>query len=300
MTTFFSGTDMSELHDNAGSHNYYLSLIVNFSGLYSARVAFVAKRNIIMEYTNVNDESKTFNSQKELLMMIDMNIIKEAEEVAVPDFFRTRYESVKANLAERAAAEAAKREATYSTHCAGFAGHPGWEDWETDDTAGSGDVTKTTAKAESGQQSGGAKSYAITPKGTLVKSGKELRTRPKVELDIASVILEWLNSSTTIFSDLAPDGNFTNIPDALAHFKEYFEDTVHDKVQFDWFSDQMQRDMYPRFKRWFPKLIQRVGMEQMDLLEGNPVAGELYELFEAYPHYVNQMFYNHNKANVAK
>lgn len=30
MSCFFSGTDMGELHENAGSHNYYLSLIVNF------------------------------------------------------------------------------------------------------------------------------------------------------------------------------------------------------------------------------------------------------------------------------
>lgn len=30
MGTFFSGTDMSELHDNAPKHNYYLSLIVDY------------------------------------------------------------------------------------------------------------------------------------------------------------------------------------------------------------------------------------------------------------------------------
>lgn len=30
MATFFSGTDMSELHDNAPKHSYYLSLIVNY------------------------------------------------------------------------------------------------------------------------------------------------------------------------------------------------------------------------------------------------------------------------------
>lgn len=30
MGTFFSGTDMSELHDNAPNHNFYLSLIVDY------------------------------------------------------------------------------------------------------------------------------------------------------------------------------------------------------------------------------------------------------------------------------
>jgi len=42
METFFSGTDMSELHDNAPKYNYYLSLIVNFKEYHKwcAKVAF--------------------------------------------------------------------------------------------------------------------------------------------------------------------------------------------------------------------------------------------------------------------
>jgi hypothetical protein len=39
MDTFFSGTDTSELHDNAPNHNYYLSLIVNYDGKWMAKVA---------------------------------------------------------------------------------------------------------------------------------------------------------------------------------------------------------------------------------------------------------------------
>jgi hypothetical protein len=98
MTTFFSGTDMSELHDNVGTHNYYLSLIVNFSGVYTAKVAFTAKRRIQMEYKNVTDENKEFVTEKDLLMMIDMNIVKEQEEVAVPDFFAPGLRHLKPKL----------------------------------------------------------------------------------------------------------------------------------------------------------------------------------------------------------
>jgi hypothetical protein len=42
MAAFFSGTDVKELHDNAPHHNYYISLIVNFSCEPVARIAIVA------------------------------------------------------------------------------------------------------------------------------------------------------------------------------------------------------------------------------------------------------------------
>ena len=41
MGVFFSGTDMAELNDNAPSHNFYLSLIVNNFMDFTAKVAFV-------------------------------------------------------------------------------------------------------------------------------------------------------------------------------------------------------------------------------------------------------------------
>ena len=45
MGTFFSGTDMSELHDNAPNHNFYLSLIVDYKnhGDWVAKVAIDGK-----------------------------------------------------------------------------------------------------------------------------------------------------------------------------------------------------------------------------------------------------------------
>jgi hypothetical protein len=45
MAVFFSGTDMAELNDNAPSHNFYLSLIVNNFMDFMAKVAFVADAN---------------------------------------------------------------------------------------------------------------------------------------------------------------------------------------------------------------------------------------------------------------
>lgn len=44
MSTFFSGTDMQELHDNSPNHNYYLSLIVNNAFEPTAKISFVGKQ----------------------------------------------------------------------------------------------------------------------------------------------------------------------------------------------------------------------------------------------------------------
>ena len=43
MRSFFSGTDITELHDNVNNYPYYLSLIVNNDGDYCAKIAFVAE-----------------------------------------------------------------------------------------------------------------------------------------------------------------------------------------------------------------------------------------------------------------
>lgn len=44
MKSYFSGTDMGELHNNAPNHTYYLSLIVNNAGEYVAKLAYIGKQ----------------------------------------------------------------------------------------------------------------------------------------------------------------------------------------------------------------------------------------------------------------
>lgn len=44
MSSFFSGTDMGELHSNSPNHVYYLSLIVNNKGSFVAKLAYVGKQ----------------------------------------------------------------------------------------------------------------------------------------------------------------------------------------------------------------------------------------------------------------
>lgn len=64
MNVYFSGTDQSELHDNAPNHNYYLSLIVN------NKLETCAKLAILKDISNFNHTTK-------VLYIIDCNIIIE-------------------------------------------------------------------------------------------------------------------------------------------------------------------------------------------------------------------------------
>ena len=77
MDTFFSSTDMDELHDNTPKHDIYLSLIVNKEGVYSAKTAFLVETS--GEYKVVGREEILSSNDKEYLCMIDMDIVKDVE-----------------------------------------------------------------------------------------------------------------------------------------------------------------------------------------------------------------------------
>lgn len=87
MGTFFSGTDTDELKENAGKYTYYLSLIVNHECKYSAKVAFIAKREEKREETisykvrnkdKRHHETKTENTS--VLVTFDLDISFDNEE----------------------------------------------------------------------------------------------------------------------------------------------------------------------------------------------------------------------------
>lgn len=292
MTTFFSGTDMAELHDNAPTHNYYLSLIVNFSGVYTAKVAFVAKRRVVMEYTNVADEPRNLTTEKEILMMIDMNIIKDQEEVAVPTFFRSRYGALKTQIEERDAAKASSSSTTTRAYTGLGIGGPGLEDWEDDDWKGQGGATTATRNTVPGSTSSNRTSVqgTINAEGNLQKGDKILKPIGKVELAITNAILLWLKDAVKICSDMEPPAEFSSIKDALEYFRDYFDEPAHDLAQFNWFMDQLQKDMTVKFTKWYPILVQRVGMETMEVpMVGNPIGASVYDLFQAYPQYLIEL-----------
>ena len=101
MDCYFSTTDMSELHENAPNHNYYLSLIVNFKDYtkWRAKIAQIrtvkSKGSAVYSYKGTNgavEEKVSLDEEKETLSMIDLKIVAET---ALEDEFVNRVKELK-------------------------------------------------------------------------------------------------------------------------------------------------------------------------------------------------------------
>jgi hypothetical protein len=93
MQAFFSGTDSTELKDNASHYNYYLSLIVNFSHVYCAKVAFPSKTEVVSKFSIRDSFGKFFNrsSKKEenSILIGDLRVVIE-NNVETPEWIEER------------------------------------------------------------------------------------------------------------------------------------------------------------------------------------------------------------------
>jgi len=111
--TFFSGTDMDELKSNAGAHNFYLSLIVNFKdgGNFCAKIGIIAEAEVETKYNFFHGlnflglNEKLPKVKEKRLMTIDCIV-----EYELDTFDTDRYDSIKTKKEEEAKkkAEASK------------------------------------------------------------------------------------------------------------------------------------------------------------------------------------------------
>src|SRR5690606_8665567 len=106
---FFSDTDSSELHDNAGNYEYYLSLIVNFAGSYCAKIAFEGTVNRGFKLKNPGNSEEFEKVIEDMLILVDLDIVKESKVILPSKTFQERYEKVKKD----------KEESRIITHYAG-------------------------------------------------------------------------------------------------------------------------------------------------------------------------------------
>lgn len=117
MSTFFSGTDMQELQDNAPNYNYYLSLIVNNAFEPTAKIAFIGEQekteNIVRSFFGDNGKLYKFNTKvnkKEKVLFIYNCEIEYDLDIKVSLEFKNRFlEIVAEKEAERKALEEAKK-----------------------------------------------------------------------------------------------------------------------------------------------------------------------------------------------
>tara|TARA_R110000868_G_scaffold14414_2_gene67006 strand:- start:21056 stop:22324 length:1269 start_codon:yes stop_codon:yes gene_type:complete len=118
MSTFFSGEDMNELHDNTANYPYYLSLIVNFAGVYAAKVAFIAKETDSYLETNSfmgNTKIPLTRGEKDNLILIDCNIQKERIEYTPASILVDKWNELKTKQSFRIP--------TYTPNTANYRGH---------------------------------------------------------------------------------------------------------------------------------------------------------------------------------
>jgi len=93
MSTFFSNTDLSELETNAYNYNYYVSLIVNFSHEYCAKIAVPSKSKTTREcwFKNTLGKLTPFKNTKEedILLIGDLEVIID-NNIENPEWLKNR------------------------------------------------------------------------------------------------------------------------------------------------------------------------------------------------------------------
>jgi hypothetical protein len=103
MAVFFSGTDWSELEDNAPNHNFYLSLIVNNFMDFCAKVCFISQAQEEQEFSFYakDEEGKKYVSSKhsfgvntKKLVVYDCDIITPDKGIDIDDAFKGKVETI--------------------------------------------------------------------------------------------------------------------------------------------------------------------------------------------------------------
>lgn len=102
MSTFFSGTDSSELKDNCVNFNYYISLIVNFDGKYCAKIALPTKSETKTKAKCKDSDGKTFiksfTQSEDQVIIGDLDIEKQANQLAPQWLVDRHVDLVKKNI----------------------------------------------------------------------------------------------------------------------------------------------------------------------------------------------------------
>lgn len=99
MGVFFSGTDWSELEDNAPNHNIYLSLIVNNWMDFCAKVCFIAEAQESQDFNFVSKDengekyihsTKSYEIEDKQLVSYDCDIDTPDNRITVEEEFKTK------------------------------------------------------------------------------------------------------------------------------------------------------------------------------------------------------------------
>lgn len=98
-STFFSGTDIQELEDNAKLYNYYISLIVNFDGKYCAKIAFPGRQKATSVTTLTDSDGKPYefknDTECDVIFIGDLDVEYNKKELVIEEWLDLKIKALK-------------------------------------------------------------------------------------------------------------------------------------------------------------------------------------------------------------
>ncbi len=137
MGVFFSGTDMSELDDNAPNHNFYTSLIVNNFMNFCAKVAFIsAAKETPFVFYGKDEQGKEYEVESEMytvpekLMIYDCEIETPSNFIEVEEGFTVRVKEIIQKAEKAASSKIYSGNVSRPAFSNPNLVHNDWRDWE--------------------------------------------------------------------------------------------------------------------------------------------------------------------------
>lgn len=294
MSAFFSGTDMSELHDNAPLYNYYLSLIVNNAGTYVARIAYVATIQRSLKLKNPNEGEEDINDEEEVMVLVDLEIQKEPRRGDVDDFFSSRHETVKKEIEE-----ARKAKVIYTTPSYGRY-HGSYQSFYNPNKYNNAPPTPSPRQENTLWEDMYSDEYEQEEEKEETKKSKKAKSLPKVGKDGTRLFMEdkefhdlvfnWLETGLDVYPDMSPKKTPSTLRDLIEFFDSYFDEeseAMHNSL--DYFRQCLTRHMPVIFENVHPNLVRRKGCKLMEYYEENSdIAVDFYALFDCYPEFLKE------------
>lgn len=249
MAVFFSGTDWSELEDNAPHHNFYLSLIVNNFMDFCAKVCFISEAKATKDFDFVaKDENgddyiymaKPYEVKQKKLVVYDCDIKSPVSAIAIEDSFKTKVTGIITDAEKKATALAAARTTNpHTTQYAGWdGGHRGVVQ-DPKDHMGKGKVIQMTPTGHKPEIKRWQGIDYMPPKKPIVDAQT-----------LEDTIEEFAQHVLLVGKDLE---TFADLEDVCTHYDTY-------KVSHDFITSEVLKNYFELYNAFFPDVKEEDAM----------------------------------------
>jgi len=273
MGAFFSGEDWDELQINTPLHHYYLSLIVDHAGTYVAKVAYAAQHNNEFRYKNSNNEDVVSHINKKVMMVVDLDIVREDR--MVEPYFVERYKYIKEKTTKP----------TFHWNGETYSGP--YHNWpkreEASDTKkeGQGEVDQKSTFPRNERK--GNEPYYRQPSNTLTYRQAQ------------QICLDWLNEGLKLESPKEAKP-FTTLTEGMTYFTKYWENAMDGReAEYNRWLNYMQRILVDVSAEYQPSVTsKRVEIQMKEYSYtgtsvARRIANDLAVLAMAHPVYLQEL-----------